>query len=293
MESAVSLADPEQRPLSGRMHHYTSLDAFLSIVEHRMFRATSLNYLNDASEGVLGIRLMRDVVAREQASATGIDKEFLDYFLRWLDDPIQRDIAGAVYVLCFSERRDDLSQWRGYTPHGRGISIGINIAVLVSRAQQMGGGWTFQNCRYREDSQLAWANATVSRLRSAVPKNLAGSRQLQFSQVVGSNMDAVLQTAALMKHEAFAAEQEVRLISPLISHNDSRVKFRAGRSTIIPYIEFPLVSRLEDRLQEVEIGIGPGPTQPLAHAAVAYLMERSNFSRAVNYHRSPTPYREL
>jgi hypothetical protein len=290
---SVRQTDPEYRPLRGRMFHYTSLEAFLSIIEHKLLRATALRYLNDASEGALGMARFQEAILQAQRDAKGLDKGFLEHLTTSIESPLLT--IGAVYVLCFSEKRDDLSQWRGYTPHGRGISLGLDIEVLVQRMQQFGAGWTFQNCRYGKVAQLTWANAILTRMRRAVSEDTAArlGSERHFAEVINANLQALLQTAALMKNEAFTDEREVRLISPLIGPEDTRVKFRTGRSTIIPYIEFALVARSDERLPFVEVVIGPGPTQALAHEAASYAVERHSFAAAINYHSSPIPYREL
>jgi hypothetical protein len=136
--------DPEYRPLSGPLHHYTSLDALLSIVETKSLWATNVHYLNDSSESELGLNLMRQVGEEARKTAKGIDAEFLAYFADWLDGRVFE--SASVYVLCFSEARNQLSQWRGYTEHGRGICLSIDSGLLVRRMQAY--GWTFQNCRY-------------------------------------------------------------------------------------------------------------------------------------------------
>ena len=258
----------------------------------RVLRATNLLYLNDASEGVLGITLIKDLAQRELRAASGVDLQFLNRLLYWLESPMLYETG--VYVLCFSQLGDDLSQWRGYTPHGRGIALGIDIGILVSRMQQLGAGWTFQNCRYTTEAQQSWANAILTRLRRlAAAQHDPYKRNEHFDLTIGGNLEGVLQTAALMKDQAFAGEQELRFISPRLRQDDPRIKFRAAKSTIIPYIDFSLVLDAGASLPAANVVIGPGPTQRLTHAAVSYAMVRYGFARGVNYRPSPIPYREL
>jgi len=272
------------------MYHYTSIDAFLSIVESKTLRATSLDYLNDESEGELGIALIREVAAEQRKTADATAGAFLETLLFWIDNKYLRG-NGSVYVLCFSERPDQLSQWRGYTPHGRGICLGIDIGILVRRMQQLGTGWTFQNCRYNRDSQFGWATAIVNRMRRQAPS--APSDPNDFDLVIARNMSDIIGVAALMKDEAFADEREVRFISPMIPHHDPRVKFRASKSTIIPYIDFPLVEGPDESIEQMELWIGPGPAQRLTHAAGARVMARHQLAKGVGYYPSKIPYREL
>jgi len=102
-------------------------------------RATGIHYLNDASESELGFSIIRNLAQEELKSSSGTDREFLSYFLWWVENRYVLG-AGSVYVLCFSEACNQLSQWRGYTPHGRGVCLGIDIRILVQRMQLMGPG---------------------------------------------------------------------------------------------------------------------------------------------------------
>jgi hypothetical protein len=77
-----------------------------------------------------------NLAQEELKSSSGIDREFLSYFLWWVENRYVLG-AGSVYVLCFSEACNQLSQWRGYTPHGRGLCLGIEIGILVQRMQLM------------------------------------------------------------------------------------------------------------------------------------------------------------
>jgi hypothetical protein len=47
MADPSRLPDPEQRPLRGPMYHYTSLDASLSILQHKVLRATGGQVLTE------------------------------------------------------------------------------------------------------------------------------------------------------------------------------------------------------------------------------------------------------
>jgi hypothetical protein len=121
--------------------------------------------------------------------------------------------SASVYVLCFSEARNQLSQWRGYTQHGRGICLSIDSGLLVQRMQAQ--GWTFQNCRYNQDSQLTWAEAILSRMRreaGATCEGLKGDRKRGFDAVLQNRLSDLLQVDATIKNDGFSEEREVRFI---------------------------------------------------------------------------------
>ncbi|MFZ1013297.1 MAG: DUF2971 domain-containing protein, partial [Terracidiphilus sp.] len=110
---------------------------------------------------------MRQIAEEARRTAKGIDSEILDYIIEWLGKPLSE--GAAVYVLSFSEAHNQLSQWRGYTSYGQGVCLSIDSGQLVKRMQAQ--GWTFQNCRYSQASQLAWADAILSRFRREAATN--------------------------------------------------------------------------------------------------------------------------
>lgn len=119
--------DPEYHPIAGPLYHYTSIDALLGIVSTKSLWATSVHYLNDASESELGISLIRTAAESAAAGTSGVDKEFLAYFLGWLNHSFVT--YSSVYVLCFSEAQNQLSQWRGYAPVNGGLKAETGTAL--------------------------------------------------------------------------------------------------------------------------------------------------------------------
>jgi len=282
--------DPEYRPLSGPLHHYTSFEALLSIVQTKVLWATNVHYLNDASESELGLEIMSQIAAEARKTSEGVDLEFLTFFLEWLTGSVFE--SASVYVLCFSEAHDQLSQWRGYTAHGRGICLSIDSTLLVERMQAL--GWTFQHCRYNRTSQLAWAEAILSRMRreSASNRPKIEDKAERFDAVIRNCLSDLLQVAATIKNEAFAEEREVRFISPMIDIADKRIAYRAGRTTLIPYVQFQLAEG-EDPLAIHEIMIGPSPTQHLTKTAIAGVVTQNRLKKPCVVSASQIPYREL
>jgi hypothetical protein len=283
--------DPEYRPVSGPLHHYTALDAMLSIVKTKSLRATNVHYLNDSSESEHGLKLMRQVAEEARKTAEGIDAEFLAYFVEWLDGRVFE--SASVYVLCFSEAHNQLSQWRGYTEHGRGVCLSIDSALLVKRMQA--NGWTFQNCRYNRISQLTWAEAILSRMRREATTSsmeIEGDKKKDFNVVLQNCLSDLLQVAATIKNEAFAEEREVRFISPMINVGDKRIAYRVGRTALIPYVQFGLVDGEAD-LAIHEIMVGPSPTQHLTQSSIAGVVKQYRLKEPCIVSLSQIPYREL
>lgn len=284
-----SLNDPEYHGIAGPLYHYTSLEAFLSIVESRSLWATSVHYLNDANESELGLSLLKKTVDALLPEARGVENQFLQYLKSWFMSDFLR--SASAYALCFSESRNQLSQWRGYSRHGRGIAIGFDCGYLIELMQKQ--GWMFHSCRYTRASQQAWVNAILSRLlREASEKPESDDFVGHFYNVMVRNLSELMQIMATIKDEAFIEEKEVRFISPLIEQSDKAIQFRVGNSTLIPYVDFKLALDESKPMKFADLIIGPSHTQDLTLAAVQGLLTQRNIaSNAIGF--SNIPYREL
>jgi hypothetical protein len=102
---------------------------------------------------------------------------------------------------------------------------------------------------------------------------------------------AIMTLAPKLKSETFQEELEWRLISQIFTLNDGQFRFRSGRTTLIPYLDFVMAER-DEPLTIGEIIIGPNREPDLTRRAVLDAFESTN----VICHRvrnSAIPYREL
>lgn len=283
--------DPEYRPLIGPLHHYTSLSALLSIIKSKRLWATNIRYLNDSSESELGLARMKQVAEEARTTARGTEPEILNHILDWLNKP--KSDTQSVYLLSFSQAHNQLSQWRGYTTYGQGVCLSIDSGVLVNRMQAQ--GWTFQNCRYGPASQLAWADAILSRFRGEAALHLAGGakdRNSDLEAVFQNCLSDLLQVAATIKNDGFTEEREVRFISPMINISDPRISYRPGKTTRIPYVDFQLAGA-EGDLFVHEIIVGPGPDQREMQSTITAALKDAGVKGRCLVSLSAIPYREL
>lgn len=97
------------------LHHYTSGHGLLGIFEHGEIWATNVHSLNDTREFAHSIELAKSAIRSEISES--IDRNKLavaDAIISHLESSSRI----SIYVTCFSEVMDSLSQWRGY------ISVG-------------------------------------------------------------------------------------------------------------------------------------------------------------------------
>lgn len=74
------------------------------------------------------------------------------------------DDSMLTYVVCFSEKMDCLSQWRGYADDGKGISIGFCKKMLESLPKIMHHNLSFSKVIYDEKQQEKYVNKVVKEI---------------------------------------------------------------------------------------------------------------------------------
>jgi hypothetical protein len=262
------------------------LASLLAIINSGHIWATHYKYLNDESElrnfrGFLG---QMAHVFREKAS--GEFKRRNQPFLLSLLSEFQND--SNVYIASFSSVGDDLTQWRAYSPSSSGVSIGFDSRALTVR--YVTGPTTpnlrevsavLEKVRYMDER---WTNdffKNLDRMREAADKGAAPFRRLTGFSTKEAKfriLSAWLATAApLYKHPSFTSEREWRIVVRGDVHPKLHVRFRPGRSTLIPYLEAvlnrgpagkPLAPFFIRR-----VVVGPTPNMNIALAAIRSLFD--------------------
>lgn len=97
------------------LYHYCSVDAFMKIIESKTLWLSDLSHANDYFELMWGIKKLLERCQRKYSY--NIDVSDLKKLYN----------KHSYYAICFSEKSDLLSQWRGYANDGKGVSIGFNL----------------------------------------------------------------------------------------------------------------------------------------------------------------------
>lgn len=273
------------------LFHYTSIDALLSIVTHKTLWATEISYLNDTQE----LRLFADLLLEKinVYDAVGTDSEIkaASQLTGWIKDWF---VGGAlVFTTSFTENGNILSQWRGYCQHGRGVSLGFDPATIIAAAAQ--ANFTIGRCIYEWPKHHELARAVVGRLVSlAIERgDHANMHPTQsFYPTFDEAAPEIIRIGVLCKHPSFAEEREWRCISQPVKHYvEAPIKYRAGSSALIPYLEFPLPSMNEALAVQTAI-VGPSPTPDLAFNGVArYLSKYAATGQQRSIRACGIPYR--
>ena len=102
------------------LYHYTDLQGLLGIVSDQDLRLTHSLYLNDAEEMIHGYRAADEVIVNAKSEKKDPTwGSYLDQLAALLKKPLPQ----GVYICCFCQKDNLLSQWRSYGANGTGVSL--------------------------------------------------------------------------------------------------------------------------------------------------------------------------
>lgn len=242
-------------PAPRELFHYTSVDAFVSIVEKQELWVSHYRYMNDTKELEYGSAICRSV-ALERIGAIG--GKLSERICNLIPTAIVHTHMMEYYILSFCEVGDLLNQWRLYSESGSGVSIGFFSRRLP--------GTTILKCLYEEAQQRTMASEVVDSFvpiirdyeRACTDEDNLVHIAATFLRLLTA---ATVEMAVTFKHSAFSEEREWRAIIGLFRHEGmTQIRYRVGRFGLMPYISISpraTAGTLTGRLPLSSIALGP------------------------------------
>jgi hypothetical protein len=289
---SVLEAISDHYPLPNDLFHYTSAQGLLGMISGSSMWATNIEYLNDTAEFNHGENIITETVnrwKRRPKNKNGVRKKFFEL----IDEAPRFFQAEDVFVISLTEKRDQLSQWRGYTPFNSGYSIGFDTEQLQLT------GWAtnkmqLMRCIYSEDQQKKFVDAFIDNLLNRWERRITKTNGQQLTKKLEDEVFEFrifsIFVAASMKDPAFSEECEWRLLG---LHRDYKTLcFRPGASSLVPYIQLQWGegTKLKDAQPIRSVTCGPCPDPKLSEKSLRRLLDASNLS-GVKIHQSDIPFR--
>lgn len=252
-----------ENKMSRILYHYTSFNAFNSIIESCKLRFTNIRYLNDKSEYLYALDLLKSKVLefeRENNISKGIDLSMFDQFF----------FSNKLYSVSFCENGNDLNLWRGYCPSGGGISIGFNKDTIFTF-----GKIAINKCIYgdpyppMEKPRYDWFKYLFDNVM-LIHKNR------EFIQMT-------YQTAHI-KHEGFIGEQEWRGIS--FAPKQEQISYFNRGQIEVPFFD---VGFFKSSIQNVYVG--PSESQDEIFQKVRNVLLSNGINCSIE--KSKIPFRQF
>ncbi len=282
------------------LYHYTTVEGLLGIVRSRSLWVSDVEFMNDAQELRFGRPELRAALVEQADRLCPPESEdspdcsratLLRSAAEHLDQPAGIFASRqwhAVYVACFCESEDLLSQWRGYGSSG-GFAIGFRrsslealeraatpslderLATLLAGSQEVverpSSPRTPTDIRL---AKVAYGEEAVDAVVDDVLRRIAEEPTTHpVAQGYYRSKTVLLPSLATIKHGAFREEREWRLIISA-SFGEASVEFRMAHLGVIPYVELPLPERAI-----VSVVVGPGEQSELRRHGVERLLDEN------------------
>ena len=254
------------QPIPHVLYHYTTQEGLLGILKERALFATKIRYFDDSNELIGPLRIALDVLAKKQQEPELGDRR--RGIVRETQWAIEQSRNINIPTVSFTAQADSEHLWQEHADGGSGYAIGLDSGKLCSPAHHL----TLRQCEYRSyDMQREMIYSLIaSELDGSTPP---GETPLYFR---------LMTIAVTMKSEAFAAEDEWRLVpcscnwQDLLNYTYWTCQFRPGRQGLRPYWLLPI-----DLSAITEIVVGPVLDQELAVDGVRGLMHRFQLSESI------------
>jgi hypothetical protein len=302
------------------LYHYTTAEGLKGIVENKELWATSAYYLNDSTEIIYGYRLLDEGVAKwvekvnppEDSISRGLAFSMQRQFGH---DLLDRNIITPIYLICFCEEDNLLSQWRAYGQSG-GYSIGFRVPsegivyglrpeppVYTARCVKVEYDRSEQLRRILEILDFVMPVLDEPLVTDAI-RSLDSLSPFGFGWLSRTISEILVDESIAFKDAAFAVEKEWRFVvrsRELLKqgtddgdHTKLPIRFRTARGQLTPYIRlipseksFPLTGDGMN-LPIVSVRCGPVGDRVSSWMAVRMLLD-GHGHKAARIDRSEIP----
>lgn len=271
-----------------RLYHYTAFTGLMGIINSRSLWASDIRYLNDSAELKHTADLIRAEVSRRIRSGHP-RPDLLNHFLDWVTHRITN--GHILFGASFRSNGNLLSQWRGYSRLGKGVSLGFDPSYILecARRQSFMIGRCIYDCN-RQEKLIAQVIDSVE-FHSRNHEAEKGDSN-PYHEIFAEIESDLLRIAAILKHPSFVEEEEWRVISPVVTdYLASPVKFREGTSMLVPYIEFDLRVRDDRPIQLEHMFLGPTPNITISMNSLTMYLAKEGIHPQKGISYCQIPYR--
>ena len=267
------------------VHHYTDLEGLRGIVGAHDLWLTHSRYSNDDEELTHGYGVVRKVISEAQAQSVGRART---NYLKALQEELDGSTAEPVYICCFCQSGDLLSQWRGYGANGAGVSLSFDPArfsYITGPDSPSYGLLRMWSVFYADTTQRSIVNEALQ---------FGSEASMPLKQQVARAADAIRFFIPTFKNALFAEEKEVRLIfTPAASADVPHPDFRVSRGMLVPYYRLQALAGGPERARTLPLTglrVGPSARKDLNAEAARLLLAKAGYA-ALPVDLSSTPYR--
>lgn len=263
LTAAEGIAD---RP--DRLYHFTDCSGLVEILRTKTLWASLATCLNDRSEVTYGVSLACTLFQNRIVTAASFS---LDRMKNLLDERSEF----RAYVTSFCASTATALHWLHYGHSGSGIAVGFYSEAIQKRP------FYLFPVVYEKEQQVTLIRSIVGAIDRSLAEFLPGladesERKRLIDVAAETTADHLWMAAPRMKHLAFAAEQEWRLIAydpkgpgvPRGQGTSGDTFFRSTAGRVVPYKKLTF-----DVLPAFEVVLGSSCPMTQDELAILVLME--------------------
>jgi hypothetical protein len=240
---------------------------------------THSRYSNDNEEMTHGYDITQKFIKEKiNENRTNTSEPARIEYLEEVQSLLEKEVPEDVYICCFCQKGNLLSQWRSYGANGAGVSIRFaptGFSYATGDREVPGGLMQLWKVTYEEFKQTQILQQAIDfgferRKEQSDPKERA--RQA---------VDAIQFFIPTFKNEGFKEEVEYRLIFTPSSACKEEPQFRVAREMLVPYYSLKGLTRgfpeSGGRLPIEGVRIGPSEQKNLNVVSAQLLLDGAGY----------------
>ena len=193
---------------NGIVYHYCSLETFKNIIANKSLWLCDVQKSNDSKECMALPECIKELAVEQNLRETypPEQRKLFDRFINFLGHSVRH-----TYTICFSRKRDDLNQWRGYASDGTGLCIGFRKHFFMQLNKPEWPVLLFKSVDYTEKGIENCAESYLEELKGIIDGSIKyGERMCNTDQ--DELLHRLFTTSSTFKKTSFYEEAEERLI---------------------------------------------------------------------------------
>jgi hypothetical protein len=246
-------------PNSGNfVFHYLDANALINVILNKKLWATNISYMNDEREGKIARNLIQEIIQRKRMLPFKVDEEFMFILERFISS------MRFSFSSSFSERYDNLSMYRTYTPSSGGYCIGFEEDYLKSIPRTQ-----YVACDYDATSHIEKLGEFLSVIYDSSQKIKEQYPDLnsRANKLINQYHKDLEDLSIGFKMSEFITEEESRIYTFSRPWEERKLRVSSKGNIIIPYVEL----ELPDMETNVLICQGPNESPELANKGIEEL----------------------
>lgn len=292
------------------LYHYTDAGALLGIIQNKEFWASYIRFMNDNTEYDLAKKILFKKLPNFIKTNFGKGDSLVSSITNNFEAMIRRI---DLFIISFSEKENDLDQWRAYGKSTPNYSLKLDVNLLTNKADIL---YKKEDIKERINSYVYSTGCpTISKVLMPCIYDTNSQEALideiiqdSFEHVKSHNEDEIkfadyiarrfVYYAPLIKNEVYKNEKEWRIVILFNEHDQrleeqkqgeenkknhtldfdvkekvEKINFRTNGSYFIPYYKMKFSNN--DCIKKIYIG--PCPDSETVHESVEYMFRKNGF----------------